>query len=408
MFAAPMNIRAITIVMREPRAWNFYGLAAAALLVEPGPSMLVSGMTSSRDSRCVISSGGVLSSSSCVAAISSGDGREIFSWSPGGSLQSAAEEGSCVSLLEDGSLGLASCRSAITFQVSSIDQLALPKLGDACVTVASEDMNSVAGFSVEASAAQAGHAAQNVVGSDESSYWAAAYSGSAIDLTVLLKSLQRVDAIEIDWEFAPRAFSVGVSGGGLQEIVFATSSNNLNATSIALSGVHGSVVRISISEPHPVFGVVGDGSFVGIRSVRVLGESGFLRVLPCGVAKESRDARDKIFFVAVPEFNPKPSSRFQDAAALAAATGNRLAGMLGELAAKEPLLDSCSFVQRQKCANCTGGAPMLSLARTNLGRYGRKPQLGGSGVVGGQGAVADDMLRALVNQARAAIAGFRH
>jgi hypothetical protein len=251
-------------------------------------------------------------------------------------------------------------------------------------------------------------AAQNVVGSDESSYWAAAFSGSAIDLTVLLKSLQRVDAIEIDWEFAPRAFSVGVGGGGgHQEIVFATSSNNLNASSIALSGVHGSVVRISISEPHPVFGVVGDGSFVGIRSVRVLGESGFLRVLPCGVAKGSSDARDKIFFVAVPEFNPKPRSRFQDAAALAAATGNRLAGMLGELLAQQPLLDSCSFVQRQRCANCTGGAPVLRLARTNLDRYARKPQLG-LGVVGGQGAVADDMLRALVNQARAAIASFRH
>jgi hypothetical protein len=347
--------------------------AAAALLVEPGPSMLVSGMTSPRDSRCVISSGGVLSSSSCVGAISSGDGREIFSWTPGGSLQSAAEEGSCVSLLEDGSLGLASCRSAITFQVSSIDQLTLPQLGDACVTVASEDMNSV-GASVEASAAQAGHAAQNVVGSDESSYWAAAFAGSAIDLTVLLKSLQRVDAIEIDWEFAPRAFSVGVGGaGGLQEMVFATSSNNLNATSIALSGIHGSVVRISISEAHPVFGVVGDGSFVGIRSVRVFGESGFLRVLPCGVARGSSDARDKIFFVSVPEFNPQPRSRFQDAAALAAATGNRLAGMLAELSAAEPLLDSCSFVQRQKCANCTGGAPMLSVARTNLGCYGRKP-----------------------------------
>ena len=48
MLAAPVNIRAITIVMGELRAWIFDGLAAAALLVEPGPSMLVSGMTSPR------------------------------------------------------------------------------------------------------------------------------------------------------------------------------------------------------------------------------------------------------------------------------------------------------------------------------------------------------------------------
>jgi hypothetical protein len=72
-----MNIRASTIVMREPLAWSFYGLAAAALLVDLGPSMLVSGMTSLRDSRCVISSGGVLYSSNCFAAVPSGDGREI-------------------------------------------------------------------------------------------------------------------------------------------------------------------------------------------------------------------------------------------------------------------------------------------------------------------------------------------
>jgi hypothetical protein len=112
MFAAPMNIRAITLVVREPPACSFYGLAAAALLVELGPSMLVSGMTSPRDSRCVISSGGVLSSSNCVAAVPSGDGREIYSWAPGGSLQSAAEEG-----------------SAITYPVSSIDQLRLYRAG---------------------------------------------------------------------------------------------------------------------------------------------------------------------------------------------------------------------------------------------------------------------------------------
>jgi hypothetical protein len=81
MLAALVHIRAITVVMCEHRAWN----------VEPGPSMLVSGVTSPRDSRCVVSSG--VPSSSCVGAISSGDGRDIFSaW-----------------------------RSAMTFQVSSIE-----------------------------------------------------------------------------------------------------------------------------------------------------------------------------------------------------------------------------------------------------------------------------------------------
>ena len=142
MLAAPMNILAITIVMREPQAWN----------VEPGPSMLVSGVTSPRDSRCAISSG--VLSSSCAGAISSGDGRGIFS----------------------------ACRTAMTFQVGSIDQLTLPTPFRRCV-------------SVEASAAPACHDTQKVIGSDESSCWASAFVGSAIDLTVLFKSAQRVDTI---------------------------------------------------------------------------------------------------------------------------------------------------------------------------------------------------------------------
>jgi hypothetical protein len=112
----------------------------------------------------------------------------------------------------------------------------LPKLFRRCV-------------SVEASAAQAGHAAQNVIGSDEGSSCAAAFAGSAIGLAALLKSVQHVDAIEIDLGRGPRAFSVGGASGA----VFATSSNNLNATSMALSGVYGSVVLSSISKPHPAF-----------------------------------------------------------------------------------------------------------------------------------------------------------
>jgi hypothetical protein len=78
------------------------------------------------------------------------------------------------------------------------------------------------------------------------------FRGSAIGCGALLKSVQRVDAIEIGCGFGPRAFSMGVGGGG-GETVFATSPNNLNVTSIALTGVHGIVVLISISELRPTF-----------------------------------------------------------------------------------------------------------------------------------------------------------
>jgi hypothetical protein len=41
MFDAPLNVKAVTISMRLPLSWGYFGINSVALLAEPGPYMLV-------------------------------------------------------------------------------------------------------------------------------------------------------------------------------------------------------------------------------------------------------------------------------------------------------------------------------------------------------------------------------
>ena len=41
MFDAPLNVKDITISMRVPMSWGYFGINSVALLAEPGPYMLV-------------------------------------------------------------------------------------------------------------------------------------------------------------------------------------------------------------------------------------------------------------------------------------------------------------------------------------------------------------------------------
>ena len=41
MFDTPLNVKAVTISMRSPLSWGYFGINSVALLAEPGPYMLV-------------------------------------------------------------------------------------------------------------------------------------------------------------------------------------------------------------------------------------------------------------------------------------------------------------------------------------------------------------------------------
>lgn len=41
MFESPTALQAMTVVMRRPRPWGYFGLNSASMLALPGPSLLV-------------------------------------------------------------------------------------------------------------------------------------------------------------------------------------------------------------------------------------------------------------------------------------------------------------------------------------------------------------------------------
>ncbi len=41
MFDAPRSVKAVSIAMRGPQSWGYFGINSAALVAEPGPFMLV-------------------------------------------------------------------------------------------------------------------------------------------------------------------------------------------------------------------------------------------------------------------------------------------------------------------------------------------------------------------------------
>lgn len=96
LFDAPRGVKALAVVMRSPMAWGFFGINAISLLAQPGSGMLVSG-----SEQCLVADGSGVGVSSCLEAIASGSGDEVFSLSPSSQLVSAAT-GNCVCVVSGG------------------------------------------------------------------------------------------------------------------------------------------------------------------------------------------------------------------------------------------------------------------------------------------------------------------
>lgn len=97
MFAEPRNVMAVSVSMRDPQRWRFMGITNAALLVEPGPFMLVSGVAAPDGELCVVARTGRLEVEPCLSAIVAGDGAEVFSSGADGELVSTPSN-ACASL----------------------------------------------------------------------------------------------------------------------------------------------------------------------------------------------------------------------------------------------------------------------------------------------------------------------
>ena len=129
MFASPVAAKAVKVLMRGAKPWGYFGLSAAAGVSAPYSFMLVSGGPAVRE-QCVVSSGHGLNAEPCLDAIVAGDGRDVFTFTSEGSLQTAS--GYCVRLAGD-KLELEKCDSSTgVWEVSADGQV---KQGNMCLAV---------------------------------------------------------------------------------------------------------------------------------------------------------------------------------------------------------------------------------------------------------------------------------
>lgn len=101
MFPNPIVVRAITLVMRSARPWQYFGLTRLTLLAAPGPVMIVSGVTADAGELCLAAVGGrSVSLRPCLQTIAIGDGTDIFQFSSKGQLENIGSH-ECVILNEE-------------------------------------------------------------------------------------------------------------------------------------------------------------------------------------------------------------------------------------------------------------------------------------------------------------------
>ena len=137
-----------------------------------------------------------------------------------------------------------------------------------------EDAATHSAITASSSADAAAHGANMAVDGRSSAFWVRAHAfifllfrvcackgsllalqASALDpaepvtVTVDLGGQKKLNGIDVGWEFPAKSFSVGVSTDGVKwSEVFATDSNVLSSSSIALGSVSASKVRVVMHE----------------------------------------------------------------------------------------------------------------------------------------------------------------
>ena len=142
MFDHTINVKSLSLVMKAPMHWGYFGLNDVSLLVEPYPFMILSGATSPTGERCVTATDVGLSNEDCLDAIAAGDGREVFRQEGDQIVHTVSHL--CVALTDSSArrVGLQDCETATRAQdgrsdwiLTSAAQLKMVHVGNYCLTL---------------------------------------------------------------------------------------------------------------------------------------------------------------------------------------------------------------------------------------------------------------------------------
>ena len=143
MFKGVESVKAVSIVMKAPMPWGYFGINDVRLLTEGEDAfMIVSGAAQHSGEQCLVVSGRGIAAESCLDAVASGDGRDVFRFQ-GDQLVHVAS-GLCVALARgDGNrVGLQDCAVAArahdgraSWEPTADAQLKLARMGNYCLSM---------------------------------------------------------------------------------------------------------------------------------------------------------------------------------------------------------------------------------------------------------------------------------
>lgn len=143
VFDSPRMVKSLTISMKAPLAWGFYGISDVSLLSSGDENvMLVSGKASGKSERCLVMAGGSLGVADCLDAVAAGDGQEVFSLRDQKLVHVVSGQCAGMASAESTSVSFAACPNAekgndgqYTWQLNSKDQLTLRNAGASCLVI---------------------------------------------------------------------------------------------------------------------------------------------------------------------------------------------------------------------------------------------------------------------------------
>lgn len=189
------------------------------------------------------------------------------------------------------------------------------------------------------------HGASMAVDNSETTYWASRLDDTKelVTFTIDFGGQRKLEYAQIVWEFPAKAFTISLSQDGIDwSECFSTDLNLLNTTHVPLGYQYASMARVTMHEPHPIYGRFQGHRLYGIKSLAFYSSRLTSVMSDCGKAAKSSDARDKYFMASVAEFDPYPSTSLRGELTSLEAAQLSLAAITGELLAVLPQLASCN------------------------------------------------------------------
>ena len=142
IFERTQKVKAVSIVMKSPMPWGYFGLNDVTLLSSGEEAfMIIAGERSANSEQCLTASGTEVLTKSCLDSVAAFDGREIFKFQDKRLLHVAS--GLCVGAIgnEVYEIELQDCNFAsdghgvrVSWELTANAQLKLARMGDFCLT----------------------------------------------------------------------------------------------------------------------------------------------------------------------------------------------------------------------------------------------------------------------------------